>query len=177
VRWSANPRAGSPSPVAARVIVGRALVAGIVVPARVGGSPTVAARCLAEPAGAVAGGTPSLVSTRAPAGIEASEPVPCAAVVRVPAGGVEGSLTTLNMVATGNAGKLREIRELLADARVSLRSLAEFSGLAPRSRQAWLKEQSWLVLDPATNTGARLRVCNTLCHGKPHPCEYRSTSF
>jgi XTP/dITP diphosphohydrolase len=34
------------------------------------------------------------------------------------------------VVATGNAGKLREIGELLADARVSLRSLAEFSGLA-----------------------------------------------
>lgn len=35
---------------------------------------------------------------------------------------------------------------------------AEFSALAARSRQAWLAEQSWLVLDPATNTGARLRA-------------------
>jgi XTP/dITP diphosphohydrolase len=34
------------------------------------------------------------------------------------------------VVATGNAGKLREIRELLADVRVSLRSLADFPGIA-----------------------------------------------
>ena len=31
-------------------------------------------------------------------------------VVRVPAGGVEGSLTTLNMVATGNAGCPKPLR-------------------------------------------------------------------
>lgn len=35
---------------------------------------------------------------------------------------------------------------------------AEFAALAARNRQAWLQEQSWLVLDPATNTGAKLRV-------------------
>ena len=34
------------------------------------------------------------------------------------------------VVATGNAGKLREMRELLADLRVSLRSLAEFPEIA-----------------------------------------------
>jgi DNA-binding transcriptional LysR family regulator len=35
---------------------------------------------------------------------------------------------------------------------------AELSTISARNRQRWLLDQSWLLLDPATNTGAQLRA-------------------